>query len=192
MKTALDLLDQISVAAPCPSNWVEMHGNDQVRFCDSCNKNVYNLSALTKLEAVNLIREKEGKLCAMYFRRADGTVLTADCPVGVHHKIKRRKKLAVLAASFAGFLFFSGCRPLADNDSEAPADAPTVAPQPILPVQVNVNQPPVAILGGLCPSPALVPAQQCIKGELAAPPGLAAPKVPVQVVVPEVTVPMED
>jgi hypothetical protein len=60
-----------------------MVGDDCVRFCGQCKLSVYNLSAMTQEEGERLIIEKEGKLCARVYRRADGTILTKDCPVGV-------------------------------------------------------------------------------------------------------------
>jgi hypothetical protein len=54
-----------------------------VRFCDGCQKRVYNLSALCQAEAEGLLRAHEGHLCVRYYRRHDGTILTADCPVGL-------------------------------------------------------------------------------------------------------------
>jgi len=60
-----------------------MAGTDQVRHCTLCNKNVYNLSAMTRGQAEALLRETEGRLCARLYRRADGTVLTENCPVGI-------------------------------------------------------------------------------------------------------------
>ena len=75
-------LDSIQIAAPCRASWNAMQGNDTARFCQTCAKNVYNLSAMTQLEAQSLIRDKEGKLCIRFFQREDGTLLTRDCPVG--------------------------------------------------------------------------------------------------------------
>ncbi len=54
---------RLRVASPCPADWNAMQGDDRVRFCGQCVKNVYNLSAMTHAEAEDLIREKEGKLC---------------------------------------------------------------------------------------------------------------------------------
>ncbi|MFO0628519.1 MAG: hypothetical protein U0325_23300 [Polyangiales bacterium] len=92
----LPLLDDIRVASPCHERWDEMTGDAQARQCARCDKNVYNLSAMTREAAEALIRGKEGKLCVRYFRRTDGTILTADCPVGV-----RRKRMKLVAAAGA-------------------------------------------------------------------------------------------
>ena len=88
-------LDDLRVASPCTASWDEMLGDDRVRFCSLCSKNVYNISAMTREEATRLIITKEGKICARFYRRKDGTVLTSDCPVG---RIGWRKRLAVRVA----------------------------------------------------------------------------------------------
>jgi hypothetical protein len=101
-KRGLPLLDQVRVASPCKADWNEMLGDERVRFCLSCEKDVYNLSSMTKDDAESLLRERLGNdLCVRFYQRTDGTILTADCPVGV--KKKRRKKLA-LAVAGAGAL----------------------------------------------------------------------------------------
>ena len=86
----LSVLNDLHIASPCPASWHAMRGDDRVRFCDSCSKSVYNLSDLTTTEATALIRESEGGICLRLYRRADGSVLTADCPVGLRHALRRR------------------------------------------------------------------------------------------------------
>ena len=73
-RARLPVVDNIRVAAPCSASWDAMTGDDRVRACGDCQKNVYNLSDLTRDEAEALIREKEGRLCVRYFQRADGTI----------------------------------------------------------------------------------------------------------------------
>src|SRR6185295_16447527 len=80
-----------------------MHGDDRVRFCDDCKLNVYNLSAMSRPEAELLIREKEGRLCGMLYRRRDGTVLTRDCPVG----LARARAAAARTVNLAGTLLIT-------------------------------------------------------------------------------------
>jgi hypothetical protein len=41
----LGKLDSIQVTRPCDTDWELMSGDDRVRFCEACQKNVYNLSA---------------------------------------------------------------------------------------------------------------------------------------------------
>lgn len=82
-------LKNLKVASPCSAEWNEMYGDDRKRFCGDCKLNVYNLSGMTKDEAETLLLAAEGRLCVRYFQRSDGTVLTADCPVG-WAAVKRR------------------------------------------------------------------------------------------------------
>jgi hypothetical protein len=79
----LSVLDHISIASPCPARWEDMEGNDRVRFCGQCRLNVYNLSAMERNEAEELVATHKGRLCAGFYRRVDGTILTRDCPVGL-------------------------------------------------------------------------------------------------------------
>jgi hypothetical protein len=95
-KRALPMLDDIKVASPCSALWEEMIGDARVRFCTHCEKNVFNLSAMTRAEAEALVEEKQGEMCVRFYRRADGTMLTSDCPVGVRRK--RARRIAAIAA----------------------------------------------------------------------------------------------
>jgi hypothetical protein len=76
-------LNKIRVAAPCNAEWKWMYGTDRVRFCPQCSQNVYNLSAMTREEAELLILRNEERLCARFYRRKDGTIITRNCPVGL-------------------------------------------------------------------------------------------------------------
>ncbi len=89
-----DPLGKLRVATPCHVGWERMAGDERVRFCDQCNLHVYNLSAMTKEQVASLIASTEGRICARLYRRADGTVLTRDCPVGLRAFRKRVAKLA--------------------------------------------------------------------------------------------------
>jgi hypothetical protein len=132
-KTRLPMLESVRVASPCNASWDEMLGDDRVRFCTSCEKNVFNLSAMPRDEAERLLAERlNGELCVRFYQRADGTVMTQDCPVGV---TKKRRKLAVLAAAGAGAMALAATStiftrtmgkpaPCATMGEMAPVDAP--------------------------------------------------------------------
>lgn len=101
-RARLPVLDNIRVATPCSADWSKMTGDERVRACGDCKKNVYNLSDMTRFEAEALIVEKEGKLCVRYFQRADGTILLKDCVIGVKRKRRRRLFAFGAAALLAG------------------------------------------------------------------------------------------
>ena len=100
----LPLLDDVRVASPCDASWEAMKGDARVRFCDACEKQVYNLSAMPRLDAERLIAEHEGSVCIRLYRRTDGTVLTADCPVGRRRVRMRRVRRVIFAAAGLGAL----------------------------------------------------------------------------------------
>src|SRR5688500_1305928 len=118
-KASLPVLDNIRVASPCKADWAAMTGDERVRHCGSCDKDVFNISALTRDEAQALIAEKAGKLCARYFQRKDGTILLADCTVGAAQKRRSRwiaAGAAVLLAGGAG----AAAHSMWGGDAEAP------------------------------------------------------------------------
>lgn len=139
------LLDNLRIATPCRVDWDDMEGDDRVRFCGRCRKNVYNLSALRRDEAEALVRQKEGRLCVRFYRRADGTVLTADCPVGVRRKRLRQRvwaSLSGVAASAALALgLFSG-RARADLAVGGKKTPQGQATRPVAPLGGAVALPP--------------------------------------------------
>jgi hypothetical protein len=106
------LLENIRIATPCNADWDDMAGDAQVRFCGKCEKNVYNLSEMSRADAEALVRDKEGRMCVRLYQRSDGTVLTSDCPVGVRRERLRARiwaRVSGMAASMALALgLFSG------------------------------------------------------------------------------------
>jgi hypothetical protein len=102
-----DPLSRVKVASPCTADWESMLGNERQRFCGQCQLNVYNLSGMSKREAENLISHAEGRLCVRFYRRADGTILTKDCPVGLRALKRRFTRLRNAVVSTA-LSFFAG------------------------------------------------------------------------------------
>lgn len=99
-------INRLRIATPCPVSWEQMTGDNRVRFCDHCQLNVFNISELSRIEAESLIASTEGRLCIKLYRRADGTVLTRDCPVGLRALRMRLSKRA--AAVFAAIVSLAG------------------------------------------------------------------------------------
>jgi hypothetical protein len=98
-------LDRVRIAAPCEAEWDEMRGDELVRFCHRCSLNVYNLSAMKRREAERLVTRTEGaRMCVRFYRRADGTMLTRSCPVGLR-ALKHRASL-ITSATFAAIVSF--------------------------------------------------------------------------------------
>jgi hypothetical protein len=159
----------VRVASPCKADWNEMLGDERVRFCLGCEKNVYNLSALPKEEAEALLHARLGnELCVRFYQRADGTILTSDCPVGV--KKKQRKKLAlavagagVMAAAAASFFTKTTCRqgemiPIATTEPvPVPMMGEPAVETPPEPPAREVKGERVIVMGAVAPTPPPAP-----------------------------------
>ena len=160
MKLELPLLDQISVASPCTAPWEGMQGNDQVRFCGKCQKNVYNFSEMTRGEVEQLILANEGKLCGRLYRRPDGTLLTSDCPVGLWEVRARLVRAAcgiaaTVLALVGGVVWGRGAA------GKSPTGVSTIDRGPLTRFAEWID-PPVFLSGDICvpvtPTPILPPA----------------------------------
>lgn len=98
---------KLRIASPCSESWENMKGDDRVRRCASCKLNVYNLHELSMADVERLLRQPNGRLCARIYQRKDGTVITADCPVGLR-KVRMRMASGMIAAvAFLAAIFAS-------------------------------------------------------------------------------------
>jgi hypothetical protein len=132
------MLDRIRIASPCSASWDLMKGDDQVRFCSHCEKHVYNLSAMSRRDAEGLLKGAQGHVCTRFYRRADGTVLTEDCPIGLRERTARVRRRVEFAVS--GLLGFAGLalaqtpqtsEPLAQVEQTVQAEITGVIKDPI-------------------------------------------------------------
>lgn len=155
------LLDGISIASPCSADWNQMQGDDRRRFCGSCKLHVHNLSGMTANAATALLQQaSKGRVCVRFFRRADGTVLTRDCPVGLRQKMRR-----ALARAGALWLALWGsavsCTRQTASEGQPPAVplewkgeavmGDMVAPPPALPEPVAPQPEPHECMGRVAP-----------------------------------------
>ena len=133
-------LSHVRVASPCPADWDKMIGDERVRFCGQCELKVYNLSAMTKTQAEDLIAGTERRLCIRYYRRKDGSILTRDCPVGLA-RLKQRMSRIRRAVTAALLGFFTGA-----SGSYAVNGFKTVMGEPhVVGVMVSEPKPPAAL-----------------------------------------------
>ena len=91
-------MKNIMIASPCTVDWNTMDGDDRVRVCGACKHNVYDTSKLTTKEIVDLMA-RDSKACLKIYRRADGTLLTEDCPFGLRTLRRGARTASKIAAS---------------------------------------------------------------------------------------------
>ncbi|MGB8509868.1 MAG: carboxypeptidase-like regulatory domain-containing protein [Pyrinomonadaceae bacterium] len=104
MARRLKKIESISVASPCASDWDDMAGDDQVRFCGRCDKTVFNLSAMTRREAEETIARTQGHLCARFVRLPGGMILTTGEAAYSPRTGTGGRASQLLGASFAAIL----------------------------------------------------------------------------------------
>jgi hypothetical protein len=135
-------LSKVRVASPCPAEWDSMMGDERVRFCGQCELNVYNLSAMTKAQAENLIVRTEGRLCVRFFRRKDGSILTQDCPVGLRALRQRMSRIRRAVVSMLLGFFAGSAGSYAVNGFETALDGPhTLGVMPVPEIHQPVHPP---------------------------------------------------
>lgn len=164
MITLLGQLTDSPLARPCDEPWERMIGDDRVRHCGHCARDVFHVSAMSELEAeLRLLNAGDAAPCIRYARRGDGSVVHAAPP---RMRPQPSATRSLVAATAIG-VTLSAAAAHADDQASAPAQC------------VPYAQPAAA-----APSPAAAPAPPAknappLQSEAVAPaPSPAAPPVP--------------
>lgn len=124
-----------------------MIGDERKRYCSECKLNVYNLSEMTRADAESFLINAEGRVCVKFYRRADGSVLTKDCPVGRQAFEKRMLKkakafFALCTGIFGGLVAYVQFQPGRVNQKHIENSVTSVENNlPVVPVYVEKNEP---------------------------------------------------
>jgi len=114
-----NVIDRVYIENPCNEDWELMTGNDQVRFCSHCAKDVHNISTLARRDAERLVLEANGNLCVRYYRNPDGTKIMDEHPTRFHQLPRRVSRLA--AGAFTVALSISSTAVAQSSDSQKTA-----------------------------------------------------------------------
>ncbi|MDR3615995.1 MAG: hypothetical protein P4L53_20730 [Candidatus Obscuribacterales bacterium] len=156
-----DIINNLRIASPCPMLWGDMQRTHEeaVRFCGDCHKKVYDVSKMSAKETTMLLQKAEvsgASICMQLYRRADGTILTDDCPVGMRRIRDTWRKLRSTAAAFVVFLcsqslFAQG------KDLAAQSKSSSTRPRVPVPSDSAVPPPPPGVrFGGMIPPPPIL------------------------------------
>jgi hypothetical protein len=124
MRTKVSL-DVLRVKSPCTEDWNAMGGDERVRFCAGCGRDVHNLSALPREEAERLLCEAAGRLCVRFERTEQGAIKTLEYAP----RISRRSYLFWTALGVVGAAAVATGRLLTGKPAPAPAATPPAVPQ---------------------------------------------------------------
>lgn len=136
-----ELMKRAQIAEPCTAKWEEMTGDEKTRFCAQCKLNVHNASAMTDEEVMLKIMSiaQGNRVCMRIYRRADGTFLTKNCPVGVRKQLERARKAAAWLAGGLSMLLSLGATALAQNSSAQKENG--AAKKPVWHSQITADKP---------------------------------------------------
>jgi hypothetical protein len=148
----LDLLERVRIASPCPMRWEDLDGDGATRHCRRCDLDVHNFSMMSRGEVEGILAAKRGRLCGGFYRRADGTILTRDCPVGLRALRAKVRRAAARVAAAIGLLVAGGAA-ARQGDERVP---------------LRTRQPFAALSSWLAPPPA-PPMGSMILGDIAMP-----------------------
>lgn len=158
-------LNNLKIASPCPMEWNQMKGDDRKRFCASCKLSVYNLAGMTRTEAEQLFtRSQNGeRLCMRLLKRADGTVVTKDCPVGMKLARRMKLKLTALRLSLVSLLWIH----VSANAASTNEDGGRMLMGKVMPHYIDKQEQPQALMGDVTvpPEEREKPREQTTSGE---------------------------
>lgn len=133
-------LQRITIASPCAASWDKMQGDERVRHCGDCNKNVFNLSAMPDAAAAALLADNHsGELCVRFYQRQDGTVMTSDCGDSPRAAVRQAWQRLPHMAGVAVLAFSAAA---AVNAAAPAAGAGQVAAPPAPPMMMMGAPPP--------------------------------------------------
>lgn len=193
-ETTKRFLESLEIASPCHVDWDEMTGDERARFCMHCEKKVYNISEMSRVDAEAFMRKREGSICIRMYRRHDGTVINDNCPVGLRKvrqelkagSIKAARLWKIVAASFALVsALFSASAGQAQDDKVKDKTGEKVEPKktdrasektPTPPTGAKSEPPIVPTMGIVAPEPTegMIKAELNYKQQVSA---LIAPKI---------------
>lgn len=124
------LIENFTVAKPCGIDWDTMTGDDKVRLCGQCDRNVHNISGMSEEQAALLIQKRNAERVCIYYRRnADGSIHIDNCPEML--KPVRNKIYAIIAGvlicTIVGVRYSAACSIAANYLLSGPFIVPIVS-----------------------------------------------------------------
>ena len=75
MKKLGQSIDAIRISSPCKISWSSMKGNEQIRFCEQCGRNVHNLSAMNRRQVKKIMNlSSNERICVGFNMDKDGAI----------------------------------------------------------------------------------------------------------------------
>ncbi|MFT3869078.1 MAG: hypothetical protein QM715_11520 [Nibricoccus sp.] len=133
----------------CPIPWDSMKGAAKARYCETCQRNIPNLSLISRAEReVVLAKLGTEEVCAAFYRRLSGELVTAEeLKMAGLKSTFRQLGVGALAATTLGFA--AGCTsPKKPEPIPAPQSTTTEAKPQTEPAK---DEEIVLLMGIICP-----------------------------------------
>lgn len=98
----LPVLAQAPRASPCLEPFEAMRGDDAVRTCTRCDREVFDTARMTIGQTEALVAARGPSACTSLRRRSDGTAMFEDCAVGAAGVWTRRAGALVATVAIVG------------------------------------------------------------------------------------------
>jgi hypothetical protein len=72
----------------CPFKWADEDSKDKFRYCDRCQKQIYNFKDMELPQAEALIFSRENVTAPVLYKRPDGKFMTSACPSAAQARSK--------------------------------------------------------------------------------------------------------
>jgi hypothetical protein len=129
MRRQPNLITQLTsepLERPCAVPWSQMRGDERVRHCETCARDVYDLSAMSAREAeIRLLNAGTLTPCIRFARDDEGRVMHAAPPPGAYRPESR--PAALVAAVTVGVTL--GASSVRAEEPSAPAQCVAYVPQ---------------------------------------------------------------
>jgi hypothetical protein len=125
-------LANVQIASPCNASWEAMEGDARKRHCGECNKDVYDLTVMTRDEVDAFLLANAHGACVRLYQRTDGRMLTNDCPVGVRRRRARALTAVGVGIGTCAIVAFTALSTVLNmTELEPVRSTPSVAPPPL-------------------------------------------------------------
>jgi hypothetical protein len=114
--------DRLRIDASCAADWYAMKGDDQVRFCEECNRYVHNFSRMPRQHVEAILASTPERVCARFLLDKNDSPIFLD-PVGPVQIQPRRLSPVASAVVTAILAVNTGATPLVFSSLPASAYA---------------------------------------------------------------------
>lgn len=101
--------NDIVISSPCSVRWESMSGDEKIRFCGECKKNVHNITNMPPEQVADVLsRRLDERLCVFMYRKDNGTVVLDNCPAFLRQKRDKIRAYAVAALLIFSWMLATG------------------------------------------------------------------------------------